>query len=49
VAAAVVFETGLSIPGLNDSKLLSKSQRLKLTPAIIENVAVFLWPPFPIR
>ncbi len=41
MAAAVVFETGLSIPGLNDSKLLSKSQRLKLTPAIIENVAGF--------
>jgi ribonuclease HII len=41
VAAAVVFDSELSIPGLNDSKLLSGSQRLKLLPAIIENVAGF--------
>jgi len=41
VAAAVVFDSELSIPGLNDSKLLSGSQRLKLLPAIIEKVAGF--------
>jgi ribonuclease HII len=41
VAAAVVFDSEILIPGLNDSKLLSGSQRLKLIPAIIEKVAGF--------
>ena len=41
VAAAVVFDSDLKISGLNDSKLLSGSQRLKLIPAIIETVAGF--------
>jgi ribonuclease HII len=41
MAAAVVFDSDLVIPGLNDSKLLSGAQRLKLIPAIIEQVAGF--------
>jgi ribonuclease HII len=41
VAAAVIFRDGLQIPGLNDSKLLSASQRLNLIPAIIDQVAGF--------
>lgn len=41
VAAAVVFNSDFSLSGLNDSKLLSGSQRLKLIPAIIEKVAGF--------
>lgn len=36
-----MFDSELIIPGLNDSKLLSGSQRLKLIPAIVEKVAGF--------
>jgi ribonuclease HII len=41
VAAAAIFDGDPEIPGLNDSKLLSASQRLNLIPAILDRVAGF--------
>jgi ribonuclease HII len=41
VAAAAIFDGDPEIPGLNDSKLLSASQRLNLIPVILDRVVGF--------